>query len=217
QKFEFSLNEDYICEFPFIDDSGILIITNSKKLFAEHFSAWIELRNMFHKYPILYVKLMKLVYYLINIERGKVIEKEEIELLAKFESDEEVFKLNDPSEIKLQNQGIRNIIMTIIKISTYPRIKNYIEINKLMENLRRKGLEPYITKECKGQELFSICLNIILYTFCSGDQRYLNYPYLKDLHNLLEICNLINGKTLNDKFFIQFIQFCYNYFISLIS
>ena len=217
QKFEFSLNEGYIFKFPFIDDSGILIITNSKNLFAEHFSMWIELRNLLQKFPMFYVKLMRLIHYLINIEMRNALEIDEIETLVKFNSDKEVFELKNPSYINLQFQGIRNIIMTILKISTYPRIKKYIKIKESMENLRIKGLEPHISKECRGQKLFSICLNIVLYTFCSGDEKYLNYPYLKGLHNLLEICNLIKGKSLNEEFFIQFIQFCYNYIKTLIS
>ena len=164
-----------------------------------------------------YVKLMRLIHYLINIEKGNALEIDEIETLVKFDSEKEVFELKNPSDINFQFQGLRNIIMTIFKISTYPRIKIYIKIKELMENLRIKGLEPHITKKCKGQELFSICLNIVLYTFCSGDEKYLNYPYLKGLHNLLEICNLIKGKSLNEEFFIQFIQFCYNYIKTLIS
>ncbi len=217
QKFEFSLNKGYICKFPFIDDSGILIITNSKELFAEHFSIWIELRNLLQKFPMFYVKLMRLIHYLINIEMDNTIEINKIETLIKLDSDKEVFELKNPSAINFQFQGFRNIIMTIIKISTYPRIKKYIKIKELMENLRINGIEPHINKECKGQELFSICLNIILYTSCLGDEKYLNYPYLKDLNNLLKICNLIKGKSLNEEFFIQFIQFCYNYIISLVS
>ncbi len=217
QKFEFSLNEGYICNFPFIDDSGILIITNSKNLFAEHFSIWIELRNLRQKFPIFYVKLMRLIYYLINIEMGNTLEIDEIETIVKFDSDKEVFELNNPSAINFQSQGIRNIVMTIIKISTYPKIKKYIKIKELMGDLRIKGLEPHINEECKGQELFSICLNIVLYTFCSGDKKYLNYLYLKNLNNLIEICNLIKGKSLNEEFFVQFIQFCYNYIKSSIS
>ena len=159
---------------------------------------------------------MKIIHYLINIERDIVLEVDELETLVKSDSDKEEFALKNASDINFQSQGMRNIIMTIIKISTYPRIKKYIKIQELIENLRIKGLEPQITKECKGQELFSICLNIILYTFCSGDEKYLNYPYLKKLDNLLEICNLIKGKGLNKEFFIQFIQFCYNYIKTLI-
>ncbi len=211
QKFEFSLNEGYICKFPFIDDSGILIITNSKKLFAEHFSMWIELRNLLQKFPMFYVKLMRLIHYLINIEIGNTLEIRDIETLVNFNSEKEVFEVINPFNFNLQSQGIRNIVMTIIKISTYPRIREYIKIEELMENLHNNGLEPIINKECKGQELFSICLNIVLYTFCSGDEKYLNYPYLKNLDSLIEICNLIKGKSLNEEFFIQFIQFCYKY------
>ena len=213
QKFEFSLNEGYICKFPFIDDLGILIITNSKELFAEHLSMWVELKSLLHKFPMYYIKLMRLIHYLINIEIGSDLEKDEIETLVKFNSDKEVFELKNPSAINCQSQGIRNIILTIIKISTYPRIRDYIKIEELMEKLRIKGLEPHINKECKGQELFSICLNIILYTFSSGDDKYLNYPYLENLNKLLEICKLIEGKSLNEEFFIQFIRFCYNYIL----
>lgn len=217
QKFEFSLNEGYICKFPFIDDLGILIITNSKELLAEHLSMWVELKSLLHKFPMYYIKLMRLIHYLINIETGSDLEINEIETLVKFDSDKEVFELKNPSAINCQSQGIRNIIMTIIKISTYPKIRDYIKIEELIENLRIKGLEPHINKECKGQELFSICLNIILYTFCSGDDKYLNYPNLKDLNDLLEICNLIKGKGLNEEFFIRFIQFSYKYIKTFIS
>ena len=217
QKFEFSLNGGYIYKFPFIDDLGILIITNSKELFAEQFSMWIELKDLLHKFPMFYVKLMRLIHYLNNIGIGSDLEIDEIETLVKFNLDKEVFELKNPSSINCQKQGIRNIIMTILKISTYPRIKEYIKIIELMEDLSKKGLEPHINKECKGQELFSICLNIILYTFCTDDEKYLNYPYMKDLDKLLKICSLINGKNLNKDFLKQFIQFCYNYIKSFIS
>lgn len=164
-----------------------------------------------------YVKLMRLIHYLINIEIGSDLEINEIETLVKFDSDKEVFELKSPSAINCQSQGIRNIIMTIIKISTYPRIKKYIKIENLMENLSNNGLEPHFNKECKGQELFSVCLNIILFTICTDDNKYLNYPYLEDLNNLLEICKLIEGKSLNEEFFIKFIRFCYNYIKTFIS
>ena len=215
-KFEFSLNKGYICKFPFIDDTGILFITNSKTLFAEHFSMWIELRNLLQKFPMFYIKLMRLINYLIDIERGNAIEMDEIETLVKFDTVKEEFNLNNPTDINFQFQGMRNILLTIFKISTYPRIKKFIELQELMEILRINGLEPHLTKESKGQELLSISLNIILYTICSGDDKYLNYPYLKDLDTLLEICNLTKEKGLNKEFLIQFIQFCYNYIKTLI-
>ncbi|MBD3213325.1 MAG: hypothetical protein GF311_12015 [Candidatus Lokiarchaeota archaeon] len=217
QQFEFSINEGYICKFPFIDDSGILFITNSKELFAEHFSMWIELRNLLHKFPMYYIKLMRLIHYLINIEIGNDFEKDGIEALINFNSDKERFELKDPLAINCQNQGIRNIIMTIIKIATYPRINNYIKLDVMMENLSEKGLEPVIHKERKGQALFSICLNIVLYIFCTGDNKYSNYPYLDGFDELLEICKLIEGKGLNEEFFIKFIQFCYNYIKTFIK
>lgn len=212
QKFEFNKDEDYICRFPFLDDSGILFITNSPRLFAEWYCSWLEMKNIIQNQGLNYLFLQRYIDYLIDIELEKELN---LEIFNKIKASKELeiqkYSIEGSDKILLHLNGLKNIISPLFKISIYPRLQTTIKFEIEMESLKNQSIIPYLKKKCKGQEWFSFIFTVLLYTFTTKDESIFNQIKNSEVAKLREISEIINGKPIINEFFEQFFKFCDNY------
>ena len=218
QRFEFNKNDDYIFRFPFIDDSGVVFLTNSKNLFAKLFLSWIEIRNIIQNSGRNYVFLQRYIDYLIDIELEKEINLEVFNRMRAIKDLESLtYSIKGQEKINHHFYGLKNILEPILEISTFPRIKSKINLKNDMQHVKVHIIEPFLKQKFKGLKWFSFALKISLYISITGNEQInLNIKDSK-LAELNRICNIIEGKSVSNEFFEEFFKFCDEYIQDYIS
>ena len=197
---------DYCFFFPFLDGTGLMVITNSPQLFCEVYNKWLELcrPEIFHYCMILN----------IYIEVLGMIEKEEFithEIAKKLSSARRANRISMNSTRQNLFELGDKFFKKITDISVYPRLKDHFNLQKKMQALSSKSIIPFIENDFKGQAWLSFSLTVILYTFISGDEKLFNSVKSDDLYKLRTICEIIKGRRLSEKFFNMFFDFCEKY------
>jgi len=194
--------DDYCFFFPFLDGTGLMVITNSPMLFCEVYNKWIELNR-----PKMFRYLMILSIYLevlTSIEKKGFVTNEIAKKLLLIKKAKKIsMETTSQQPFKMGDKFFK----MITDISVYPRLKHHFNTNKKIQALSNSVL-PYIENNYKGQAWFSFSLTIILYTFLSEDEKLINQVESEDLYKLRNICNLIKGRNLSNKFFNMLFTFC---------
>ncbi len=214
-KFEFNPKEEYLCRFPFRDDSGILFITNSPILFIKNYCYWLVEKRIFQKYSCYYDLLFHYIDILISIELDqplnqkifKKLKEKRANIINSIAPD----TLPDIKSIAFLNKIVFKILRLIINISIYPKLKKGINFEKEMELIKKRDIEPFSNNQFKGQSWFSFALTVVLYTLIARNESFFNQVKDSEMVKLKEICEIINGKPINVEFFTLFFDFCENY------
>jgi len=206
--FKFKKNEEFICSFPFKDDEGILFISNSKNLFVETYLSWLEMKNLTENLSFEFGILQRYVDILIKIE----LEKEDYksihkELIQSRMKNTFNFSIEGHENVNYHWEGCKRLIDLLLKISTYPKLMKNINMEKKIQRIKERSIEPFIKKDFKGLAWISFSLTIILYTFLTTDENFLKMIKSTKLSKLLEECKKLEGKTITHVFLSGFFNF----------
>lgn len=218
QKFEIKKGDEYLCRFPFLDDSGVIFITNSTNLFAKWFLSWLEIKNIIQNHGLHYILLQRYIDYLIDIEFEKEINLNifnRMRAIKELESDS--FSIKGPEKIQYHFYGLKSILERIIKISTYPRLKSVINLDNDIQFIKTHIIKPFLKQKFKGLKWFSFALNVILCSLITGEESICKEINDSNLAKLKKICEIINNKSVSNDFFENFFKFCDNYIRDYIS
>ncbi len=218
ERFEFNKNAEYLCRFPFIDDSGVIFLTNSKNFFAKWFLSWREIRNIIQNSGINYIFLQRYIDYLIDIELEKEINLEVFNRMRVIKDLESLtYSIKGPEKINHHFYGLKNILEPILEISTFPRLKLVIDLKNDMHYVKTHIIEPFLKDKFKGLKWFSFALKIVLYISITGNEQIIKNINDSKLVELNRICKIIEGKSVSKDFFEEFFKFCDEYIQDYIS
>lgn len=218
QRFEFNKNAEYICRFPFIDDSGVVFLTNSKNLFAKWFLSWIVIRKIIQNLGINYIFLQRYIDYLVDIELEKEINLEVFNRMRAIKDlDSLTYSIKGSEKINYHFYGLKSILEPILEISTFPRLKSIINLDNDMDYIKAHIIEPFLKQKFKGLKWVSFALKIILSISIIGNEQISKKINDTNFTKLHRICKNIEGKSVSNEFFEEFFKFCDEYIQEYIS
>ncbi len=218
QRFEFNKNAEFICRFPFIDDSGVVFLTNSKILFAKMFLSWLTIREIIQNSGINYIFLQHYVDYLVDIGLEKEINLEVFNRMRTMKDSESLaYSIKGPEKINQHLYELKNILEPIFEIATFPRLKLIINLDSDMDYINAHIIEPFLKQEFKGLKWVSSALKIILFIFITGNEQISKRINDTNFTKLHIICKKIEGKSVSNEFFKELFKFFDKYIQKYIS
>ncbi|KKN63925.1 hypothetical protein LCGC14_0496980 [marine sediment metagenome] len=218
QKFEFNKNNEYVCRFPFIDDSGVVFLTNSKSLFSKWFLSWIVIRELIQSSGLNYVFLQRYVDYLVDIELENEINLDVFNRMRAIKNSSSLtYSIKGPEMINLHFNSLRRVLEPILEISTFPRLKTIVELDPDMDYIKIHIIEPFLKQKFKGLKWVSMSFKIILYIYITGNHQIIEEINDDFFSKLYEISKIIKSKPVSSEFFEEFFKFCDKYIQEYIS
>ncbi len=211
EELKFNRSEEYCFTFPFIAGTyGAVIFTNSPNLFATHIILFAEKRKFMEEFNLINGILLSYLKLLYEIHSNKKIDLDLFEKLKNYKKERIEVKIQGPDDVKIFMEYFQRTINLITQISLYPRIKEIFDMSIEIEKLK-KSIVPFIEDDYKGISWLSFGLTTILYFFLTTDDSFIKKMEDSNIKNLLNVCQLINGKPLSNEFFDKLLAFLNDY------
>ncbi len=199
KKEEINLDHKFGLTFVYPDLSCFIILSNDPKMalldyiYTRGASSLDPLNHLYHN------KFVEFILSLIKIELNQGIKQ------PKFNDIEDIFNcVINIDEMRQYSKPITWIIKKLIQISYFPRIFEKVELQTEIDSLE-KAIENDFEKELVGQALFSYTLSIYLYSVLTNETKFLDVR--PEFNVFFKILDLINGKTINNKFFNTLLKY----------